>query len=250
MVEDTQAERVKSVGSALRLLQIIAASPHPISMRDAAEAADIPRATAYRLVGTLVAEGYILQDKDSQLLTVGYLVLPLAGNLLDKHRIRLAAMPYMEELAKAANIRVRIATMFRGKIFSLGCVERPDLPPIHSYFGTMTSPHSCALGKAMLAYMSDEELAEIVRISPLEARTENTITNFDTLCSELKTVKQQAFAIDNAEGALNQYCLSAPIWSRDGSLVAAISVMRRELDSVLLVKEEVLRCAERISHVV
>ncbi|MDP9809885.1 DNA-binding IclR family transcriptional regulator [Rhizobium tibeticum] len=102
----------------------------------------------------------------------------------------------------------------------------------------------------MLAYMSAEELAATIRISPMHARTVNTITDFGVLVRELTEVRQQGFAVDNAAGSLNQYCLSAPIWSQDGSLVASISVMRREMESVLLIKEELLRCAERISHVV
>ena len=50
--------------------------------------------------------------------------------------------------------------------------------------------HSCALGKAMLAHKSLEELKEIYKSYSFHKHTSNTITSLDKLYSELRKIRQ------------------------------------------------------------
>ena len=59
--------------------------------------------------------------------------------------------------------------------------------------------HSTALGKAMLAFKSYEELKEIYKSYSLHKHTENTITSLDKLHTDLRKVKMNGYSINQAE---------------------------------------------------
>lgn len=55
--------KVQSVGRALSILEIIASSPRPLSTAEISRILSLPKATVHRLIGTLVAYGYVRHDE-------------------------------------------------------------------------------------------------------------------------------------------------------------------------------------------
>jgi DNA-binding IclR family transcriptional regulator len=71
--------------------------------------------------------------------------------------------------------------------------------------------HCTASGKAILAFMSQERVDEIIDTHGLEQMTENTITDYDELMDELEMIREQRFAIDDEERALGLRSIAAPV---------------------------------------
>ena len=84
--------------------------------------------------------------------------------------------------------------------------------------------HSCALGKAMLAYKSLEELKEIYKSYSLHKHTSNTITTLDKLHSELRKIRQLGYSINEAETFDYVYGVGTAILDAQGRAIAAISL--------------------------
>ena len=84
--------------------------------------------------------------------------------------------------------------------------------------------HSSALGKAMLAYKSFEELKEIYKTYSLHKHTDNTITSLDKLQMELRKVKINGYSINQAETYNYIYGVGAPILDNQQRPIAAISL--------------------------
>ena len=88
--------------------------------------------------------------------------------------------------------------------------------------------HSCALGKAMLAYKSYDELREIYKTYSLHKHTKNTIITLDNLYIELRKVRENGYSINMAETFDYVYGVGAPILDVKNKAVAAISLSGTE----------------------
>ena len=84
--------------------------------------------------------------------------------------------------------------------------------------------HSTAIGKAMLAFKSYEELKEIYKSYSLHKHTENTITSLDKLQIELRKVKINGYSINQAETFNYVYGVGAPVLDNHQRPIAAISL--------------------------
>jgi DNA-binding IclR family transcriptional regulator len=93
-----------------------------------------------------------------------------------------------------------------------------------STIGTRSHLHSTAMGKAILAFLPDEERSMLVERLVLTSCTEATITEQALLVKELANVRKQGFAIDNEENEAGVRCVGAPIFDHTGYVFAAISI--------------------------
>jgi len=81
-----------------------------------------------------------------------------------------------------------------------------------------------AIGKVLLAYSGTEERKVALEGVRLVAFTPKTITTRAALDAELKRVAAQGYALDAEEHEEGITCLGAPVFDREGTVVAALSV--------------------------
>jgi DNA-binding IclR family transcriptional regulator len=83
--------------------------------------------------------------------------------------------------------------------------------------------HATAIGKAVLAEMTDQRVESVVETHGLVRCTQNTITDRDALYDELTRVRDQGYAIDSGEWVEGLSCIGAAI-TVDSTPVGAISI--------------------------
>ncbi|OCG30452.1 hypothetical protein A9G45_00715 [Gilliamella sp. HK2] len=83
--------------------------------------------------------------------------------------------------------------------------------------------HSSALGKALLAWEPEQRIDELYPNENLVIKTQNTITTKTAYKKELKKIREQGWAFDNAEDFDEVTCLAAPVYDKSGKVIAAIS---------------------------
>ena len=84
--------------------------------------------------------------------------------------------------------------------------------------------HATSLGKAMLAFLPDEEVERIAETSRLPKRTANTIDSLSQLWPELGMIRERGYAIDEEENEAGARCVGVPIFDHQGNVVAALSI--------------------------
>lgn len=239
---------LKSVDNALRVLELIAAAEYPPKIGEIARELGLSRPATYRLIQSLASAGYVVQDHPDGRLSMGLVILELAGNLLDRNRLRREALPHMHRLAHETNERVSLGVLFRNRIYSIAQIVKPTLPSVYSRYGKPVPAHSCGLGKAILAFIPIEELHAIVCAEPLVARTPNTITKLPDLELDLAGVRERGYAIDRGEGTMGSYCIAAPVFGPDGRPIGSLSISGRSLDIVEPFAPMLMECTEILSH--
>jgi len=75
--------------------------------------------------------------------------------------------------------------------------EKNLIKVYHIEIGKRTPLHCTAVGKAIMAYLSKDKVATIVKGKGLEKYTENTITNEEELKKEFLKIRKQGYAVDN-----------------------------------------------------
>ena len=246
--DDPERSAVKSLRKALTVLNAVAGADRPLTVAEVAINAGIARPTAYRFVQTLVAAGYLTQSPSDGRLSVGFAVLPLASSLLDRNRMRVAALPHLQALAQQTGERANLGVLYRDRVMYVAGVEKPALPTIYSRFGKSAPAHCSSLGKAILAYLPEAELRALLTRKPLVALTPTTITNPAAFAKELEETRERGYAIDRAEHALGSSCVAAPIFDANNRPIGAIGVSGRDLDPLIKQQELVRHTAEVISH--
>jgi DNA-binding IclR family transcriptional regulator len=114
--------------------------------------------------------------------------------------------------------------------------------------------HSCALGKAMLAYKSFEELKEIYKSYTLHKHTENTITSLEKLYMQLRKVRSNGYSTNEAETFNYVYGVGAPILDKQNRAIAAISLSGTKstinIKTIPILAEKITKTSERISLII
>ena len=166
--------RVQSVERAVALLKATAAAPHPASVWELARTCGVNRSTAWRLLGTLEAQGLVERDPVTQRYTVGYEAIQVAG-AAGYDGLARRVRPLLQRLAETAGESVTLAAARR---FSLVYVDQVDPPGVAcpDWMGRSLPLHATSSGKVFLAWLPDEE-RDAVLAPHLEAYTPRTITD-------------------------------------------------------------------------
>src|ERR1035437_6949910 len=167
---------ITSLRKAFSLLNAVANADHPLTIAEASAAAKISRPTGYRVVDALMAEGHLSQDSFGRL-HIGFATLPLAAKVLDTTRLRAEAMPFLQELSKSTGRRSNLGVLYRGRILHIAGAEKPSLPVLYARFGKIVPLHCTAMGKALLAYLPDDQVEALIEAQGMKAYTSHTIVS-------------------------------------------------------------------------
>lgn len=84
--------------------------------------------------------------------------------------------------------------------------------------------HCTSLGKCLIAHVADDDVDRLIAERGLLRHNEYTIVSPTRLKQELARVRLLGYAVDDQEEELGGRCIGAPVWNRDGRVVAAVSV--------------------------
>ncbi|MFP8958622.1 IclR family transcriptional regulator [Natrialbaceae archaeon A-CW3] len=84
--------------------------------------------------------------------------------------------------------------------------------------------HFTSTGKAVLAYLPESRVREIADAHGLVQKTENTITDLETLIEELEGIRERGYAVNDEEEVKGIRAVGAPVRNANGTVLGAISV--------------------------
>jgi IclR family pca regulon transcriptional regulator len=219
---EERAEYVRSLERGLSVLQAFSGERPAMTLADVARSADLTRATARRLLLTLVELGYLQQDGREfrltpKVLNIGYAYL----SSLDLARL---AQPSMEALAEQTHESCSAAVLDGAEIVYVARVPAKRILTISIGLGSRLPAHATSMGRVLLADLPPEQLDRLLAERPLEALTPMTVTDTGAIKKELQRVRQQGWALVDQELELGLRSIAAPLRNRPGCAVAALNV--------------------------
>lgn len=214
----------QSVTRALAILSCFSSSEPELRVIDFAKKLGLTQSNVSRLLTTMVSIGYVTKNEQTGYYRLGPEIITLGGIALNNYDIRKQALPELYEIERQIRIDANLAILDRGTIFYLAHVDSYDSPRMYTFNGSRNPLHCTAIGKALLASMTEDEARELLAGEPLKKYTEHTIVSVDELMEELENIRKQGYAVECEELALGRACVAVPVMDRTGKAVAGISI--------------------------
>lgn len=251
MTREGGGAKVRAVERALQILGCFDHAHPERGVSDIAKAVGLHKATAYRIVSTLVSYGYLERAEDGQRYRLGMAMATLGFLALRRVDVRREAMPIMADLAARLNETCDLSVYNRGEVYFLEVVQGSRALTIAAAVGRSLPVHATASGKVLLAYLPETE-SEVIFEGPLVAHTEQTITRPAQLRKQLEIVRMQGYAVDDEELELGVRAVSVPVRDREGRVTAALSVTcptsRLPQDRIPVIAAEARQAGDAISQ--
>lgn len=242
----------KSLIKALSILSTFDASTPMQRTSDIALRLNMNISTVSRHLNTLLDWGFLERDDMTGFYSAGYKIIALAGAALQNNDVYRYASVELPKLSMRCNIHSHMGIPRMGcivHIISNSCEKTSDLlmPMGHC------QPMYCsAMGRAILAFLPQNKSSEILKNSNRQKYASETKTELNDLKNELKRAHKDGYAIVINELNDDTASLAAPIFDRNGTPIAAISVSTsaRSLSRVERQRElaqEVVHTANKIS---
>ena len=100
-----------------------------------------------------------------------------------------------------------------GYVVYIGKTESSSSIVLKTRIGTKKELYCTGVGKCYLAFMPDEKAEEIMSRG-FEPKTENTITDIETMRKELELIREKGYAVDNEENGniISGISLTGPVF--------------------------------------
>ncbi|WP_405486076.1 IclR family transcriptional regulator [Streptomyces sp. NBC_00096] len=217
--------RTSAAGTALeksmRILEAVAAPGGPHRLTDVMAAAAVPKSSTFRILASLVEQGFVRSEGDSRY-GVGPRLRALSALVSGGEPASIEQI--LRELQQATGQAVHLALHSGETITYIRKLESEQPFRTASRVGMRMPLHTTAIGKAILAGLPRAELRELVSATGLPRRTPRTLTTPEGLEAELETVRARGFALDDEENEATIRCIGAAIPGPQGRPVGGVSV--------------------------
>ncbi|THH35943.1 IclR family transcriptional regulator [Aliishimia ponticola] len=213
-----------TVGKALAVLDQVAGFGRPVRFGDLQAQSDLPKATLYRLVQTLVQQSMLAYDPDSQTYSLGVRLVRLAHAAWQQSSLAPIARPSLDDLSARIGETVHLAQLDNAQVLYVD--KRNAAQPVQMFSGAgKVGPAYCTgVGKAMLAFLDPVQLEAALAQQSYHRFTDTTLTSADALRGELATIRAEGHAFDREEHEPGIICIAVPILAESGRMLGAMSV--------------------------
>lgn len=192
------------------------------SVRGLATQLSIPKSTVHDHLRTLTEMGYVVKTDGVYRPSMRF--LEIGGESRKRMPIYRIAKPEIQKLAMETGDHANLMVEENGYGIFLYKSEGQRTVNLDTYAGMRVHLHTTALGKSMLAFMSEERRRSILDRHGLPRVTEHTISDEQTLRAEFDEIRERGYAVDDEERVKGMRCVAAPVVDNDGTVLAAVSV--------------------------
>lgn len=240
MAKEQQSGILQSLENAFRVIELFRENEE-LGVSQISRELSLAKSTAYRLLATMEKWGYVKKNEETDRYRLG-MKFAIWGSLVqNRNEIVRLAHPHLVRLSSSVNEIVFLGVLEED--FYVRYLDRLMTTTVLSSYGSPVGnrmpAYSTACGKALLAGLPPERLAEYMETAVLKKLTPTTITSKAALAKELQAIRERGYAMDDEESEVGLSCFAVPVCERSGRPIAAISISG-PTGRVLLDKEKKL----------
>ncbi|MGA8144939.1 MAG: IclR family transcriptional regulator [Candidatus Acidiferrales bacterium] len=215
----------KSLRKAIRILFHIGQNGPELGITQLASALSLNKTTVYRLLHAMESFHLIEKNAQTERYRLGLKLYDLGTKAVESRTLQSESRRFLVEMSHQASEAVSLAVPGVGGIV---CLDRVDsarsVITVRTPIGSHFPAHCTAVGKAVLAYLSDEEIGAIFAGHGLARFTPSTLTRFPDLKSHLAQIRRRGYSIDQQELERGLSGVAAPVLSEGGRVIAAVGI--------------------------
>lgn len=243
---------IQAIINAADTIDYIAKSNQGVGVRELARALRLTRGTASRVLYSLYCCGLLRRDENQSRYVLGPKILELASGHLRSLSIGEVARRHMVELSLDSGETAFLGILDRDHVTIVDRIDSTQPLRMASELGVREPAYCTALGKIMMADLSDEACRELLEAQRFEPYTAKTLISKDDILAQLDEARERGWALDDEEFFEGVRCIAAAIRDHDGRVVAAVSVggplFRLHDDKLHAIAQRVRAAAAAISR--
>ena len=223
-VGDHGAVTIQVLDRAMRILDVLAGQPDPVTLKELSAATGLHASTTHRILADLAVGRYV-ERVDSGLYRLGMRLLELGSLVKGRLDVRTAALGPMRELHRQTGQTVNLSLVQGDEIVYVerAWSERSGMQVVRA-IGGRAPLHLTSTGKLFLSVWDPRSVRSYAMRTGLAGTTRNSITQVDQLERELAMVRRHGYSRDNEELELGVRCIAAGIHDDTGALLAGLSL--------------------------
>ena len=214
---------VQSLARGLDILELVAGSSRPVTLTEIANQVQLTKTTSQRFLNTLCSLGY-LRRRENKSYVLSARVLSLAYSFLNTSSLVSIAKPYLDELSSELGKTVNLAVLENVHTLFLYRKEVRRFMKFDLGSGSKLPCYAGALGKVLLAGLTQEEFDKRIEKIEFNPITPKTISSKKKLREEIMKTKKRGYSISDQELSLDMYSVAVPLLDKEGEVFAAINV--------------------------
>jgi len=195
-----------------------------VSVQQASKALPLARTTLHRLLHTLEKLAYLERADGKTRYRLGSKFFELTGPTVHFRRLQSVSKSIMIELMIRYGETINLGVIDGGQVDHIDVIQSPSALRIAAHPGQRNPVHSTALGKVIMAFLSEHEIDSILQDYPMIKMTPRTITTKPVFLKHLAIVREQGVAFDMSENIDGVTCVAGPIFDQDRRIVASLSI--------------------------
>ena len=245
------AYKVQALDRAFAVLDLLGESETPLGLAQVASSLQLHKSTAHRYL--MVLERHHMVERTSGgKFRLGLRLFDFGNRAIEQYDLRERAQPHLRRLVAETEETAHLCILEQTRAIYIDKIE-----PVGRAVGMITrigasNPvHCTSVGKAILAFLPEERINDIIRRLRFERFTDRTITSPDALRVEIEKTHKRGYAIDDEELEEGLRCIAVPVLDAQRLPVAAVSVsgpsFRVTAQKLPSIANHLLQCVRGIS---
>ena len=227
---DPLANRKRSATPAIaKVVLVVEALALEHRLTGIARRTGLPASTVHRVLRELTSLGWV-RESDEHDYDLGARLLSLVSRVTDESDVVRAARPILQDLCERTGRTIHLGLREGDRAVYVEKLDGRQTYQMRSRIGLPIPLHSTAIGKALLAQLSDGEIRAIAERTGLPAYTARTITDVARLLTKLRQVRALGFAVDDEENEVHTRCIGAVVFDHRGVPVGGLSLSSLAFD--------------------
>ncbi len=238
---------VRTADRTLRLFEAFKVEGQPLSLSELAGFMNVPMSSCHGLVNTLIERGYLYHISRRKLLYPTGKILEVAETIVSKDplldRIRLPLSALRDKLKETIIIGIRE----QERVMYIDVIEGTHTVRYTAYPGEFKPLHSSAVGKAILASMTENELEKLLRRLPLEKITPMSITDKKQLLQDLDQGRKRGYYETHGENVVDVDAVAVPVVSNKDIIGISVAAPSHRMEEGRIdIAQELLKTRQTI----
>lgn len=213
-----------SAERSLRLLSLLATEGRALGLAELSQRLGLPKATAHRLCGALLAGGWLARDVDEKAFAPGAALRRLAFNALNHGEQRGLRHVVLDALVQEVGETCNFTTLDGAEVLYLDRVEARWPLRLTLDVGSHVPLHCTASGKLFLALMPMARREALIERLSLVQMTPQTIASAVELRAECDRIARLEYGTDREEYMAGLVAVAVPVRDASGAVRAALAV--------------------------
>src|SRR6266700_5485 len=214
--------KVQALDRAFAVLDLLGESETPLGLAQVASSLQLHKSTAHRFL-----------------------------MVLERHHMVERAQPHLRRLVAETEETAHLCILEQARVIYIDKIEPGRSVRMITRIGASNPVHCTSVGKAILSFLPEERINDIIRRLRFERFTHRTISSAEQLRTEIEKTRRRGYAVDDEELEEGLRCIAVPVLDAQRLPVAAVSVsgpsFRVTAQKLPSIANHLLQCVRGIS---